>query len=92
MPGVQDYEMVQPISWYGAGSRVRRTDWRRLSTTRDGDAANAYFEISHPFRPLKGQEFKLVTYRHNSSEDRAYFHDAEGHWSSGSCRVDNPAA
>jgi hypothetical protein len=31
---------------------------------------------------LKGQKFKLVTYRHNWGEDRAYFHNAEGHWTS----------
>ena len=32
----------------------------------------------HPHHPLKGQRFKLVTYRHNWGEDRVYFHDSGG--------------
>jgi len=27
---------------------------------------------------LKGQRFKLITYRHNWGEDRVYFHDNGG--------------
>jgi lipopolysaccharide biosynthesis protein len=27
---------------------------------------------------LRGQKFKLITYRHNWGEDRVYFHDATG--------------
>jgi hypothetical protein len=33
------------------------------------------FVVTHPFHPLKGREFALVTYRHNWGEDRVYFHD-----------------
>jgi hypothetical protein len=40
------------------------------------------FEITHPYHPLRGQKFKLVTYRHNWGEDRVYFHNAEGRLSS----------
>src|SRR5947209_4795882 len=36
------------------------------------------FEITHPHHPLRGQSFKLVTYRHNWGEDRVYFHDSSG--------------
>ncbi|MBV9341888.1 MAG: Y4bD/Y4pK family protein [Acidobacteria bacterium] len=32
----------------------------------------------HPHHPLKGQKFRLITHRHNWSEDRVYFHDAQG--------------
>ena len=32
----------------------------------------------HPYHPLRGQTFKLVTYRRNWGEDRVYFHDAGG--------------
>ena len=32
----------------------------------------------HPFHPLCGREFDLVTYRHNWGEDCAYFHDDQG--------------
>ncbi len=34
--------------------------------------------MTHPFHPLFGQEFELVTYRHNWGEDRVYFCDAHG--------------
>jgi hypothetical protein len=34
--------------------------------------------VIHPHHPLKGQCFKLVTYRHNWGEDRVYFHAADG--------------
>jgi hypothetical protein len=57
-------------------------DWRRLSTTQHCDAADTSFEITHPFHPLRGQKFQLVTYLHNWGEDRVYFHNAEGRWTS----------
>ena len=36
------------------------------------------FRIVHPFHPVTGQEFELVAWRHNWSEDRVYFHDRAG--------------
>ena len=57
---------------------THRLHWRRLSTTPHGDLADINFEITHPHHPLRGQKFKLVTYRHNWGENRVYFHDAEG--------------
>ncbi len=36
---------------------------------------NTRFKVSHPFHPLVGQEFILITYRQNWGEDRVYFHD-----------------
>jgi hypothetical protein len=36
------------------------------------------FQITHPFHPLSGQRFSLLTYRHNWGEDRVYFHDEGG--------------
>ena len=38
--------------------------------------------MTHPFHPLRGREFLLVTYRHNWGEDWVYFHDDEGRLSS----------
>lgn len=35
--------------------------------------------MTHPFHPLRGREFDLVTYRQNWGEDRVYFHDDQGH-------------
>ena len=52
--------------------------WRRSSTATHGDLADTNFEITHPHHPLRGQKFKLITYRHNWGEDRFYFHNAEG--------------
>lgn len=37
--------------------------------------------MTHPFHPLKGREFVLVTYRHNWGEDRVYFYDESGNLS-----------
>jgi len=34
--------------------------------------------ITHPFHPLYGQEFELISYRHNWGEDRVYFYDHNG--------------
>src|SRR5262245_57287105 len=36
------------------------------------------FRIIHPFHPLAGQEFELVTYRHNWGEERVYFQSSGG--------------
>ena len=52
------------------------------STARHDDAGDDCFEITHPFHPLRGQKFRLVTYRHNWGEDRVYFHDHQGRWTS----------
>src|ERR1035438_9357207 len=57
---------------------ARRRHWRRSSTATHGDLADTNFEITHPHHPLRGQKFKLITYRHNWGEDRVYFHNAEG--------------
>ena len=36
------------------------------------------FQVTHPFHPLFGREFTLVTYRRNWGEHRVYFHDDTG--------------
>jgi hypothetical protein len=61
---------------------ARIQNWRRWLTAPHGDVVDTNFEITHPHHPLRGQKFKLVTYRHNWGEDRAYFHNAEGRLSS----------
>jgi hypothetical protein len=50
----------------------------RITTTPHADDGGSTFEVAHPHHPLKGQRFKLVTYRHNWGEDRVYFHDSTG--------------
>ena len=61
---------------------ARPLRWRGPSTTPHSELADTTFEIIHPHHPLKGQNFKLVTYRNNWGEDRVYFHDGKGRLSS----------
>ena len=48
------------------------------SIAPDCDDARRTFQVTHPFHPLCGREFELVTYRQNWGEDRVYFHDDQG--------------
>jgi hypothetical protein len=57
---------------------ARSCRWPSPSTTAHRDDADTTFEVIHPHHPLRGQTFKLVTYRHNWGEDRVYFHDSGG--------------
>ena len=34
--------------------------------------------MTHPFHPLCGREFQLVTFRQNWGEERVYFYDDNG--------------
>lgn len=36
------------------------------------------FRITHPFHPLSGQQFAVVTYHHSFGDQRVFFHDADG--------------
>ena len=49
-----------------------------MSNAPHRDGAQRRFRVTHPFHPLAGREFDLVTYRHNWGEDRVYFHDDDG--------------
>ena len=40
------------------------------------------FEITHPFHPLRGQQFTLVNRRRNWGEDRVFYFDGDGKLSS----------
>ena len=52
--------------------------WPVPSTAAHADGNSTAFDVTHPHHPLRGQSFKLVTYRHNWGEDRVYFHDSSG--------------
>ena len=45
----------------------------------DPAGAPRVVRIIHPFHPLFGREYGLVTYRKNWGEDRVYFHNEAGH-------------
>ena len=36
------------------------------------------FRVTHPFHPMGGQEFEVVSYYHSGSEKRIFFHDKNG--------------
>jgi hypothetical protein len=40
------------------------------------------FSVTHPFHPLHGQQFELLSYRHAWDEYRVFFYDREGRLSS----------
>ena len=69
---------IPPADPVRSQNSVPRVLWPRQSTTAHGDSADSSFEVIHPHHPLKGQRFKLVTYRHNWGEDRVYFHHSGG--------------
>jgi len=37
------------------------------------------FTVTHPFHPLYGQQFEILTYRHNWGEYRVTFYDTPDH-------------
>ena len=47
-------------------------------TTPDARGEAQTFEVTHPFHPLYGQRFELVTRRHNWGDARVYYHDEAG--------------
>ena len=49
--------------------------WSKPSTTPLLNGEAETFQITHPFHPLSGKDFELVTCRHNWGEKRVYFHD-----------------
>jgi hypothetical protein len=57
---------------------IHRRRWSSPSTTAYADRAEGTFEVTHPHHTLRGQNLKLVTYRHNWGEDRVYFHASSG--------------
>jgi hypothetical protein len=48
------------------------------SSAPDLNGACQTFQVTHPFHPLRGREFTLVTYHRNWGEHRVYFHDDAG--------------
>jgi hypothetical protein len=40
--------------------------------------ATGRFRVTHPYHPLRGQEFDLVSHSHIWEKDRVYYHDDRG--------------
>jgi hypothetical protein len=56
--------------------------WGKPSNAHLFDGTIKTFKVTHPFHPLCGNVYDLVTYRYNWGIDRAYYHDAKGKLSS----------
>lgn len=52
--------------------------WKTRSTTADTVGARETFRVTHPYHPLFGREYPLVTYCHGWGNHRVYFHDEAG--------------
>jgi hypothetical protein len=52
--------------------------WRTRSTTANAAGTGETFRVTHPYHPLFGREYKLVTYCHGWGSHRVYFHDDKG--------------
>ena len=66
--------MVSSASGAGWRSRwtFRQSPYRRPSTTQAGSDRQR-FRITHPFHPLKGEEYELVGFAHTWGEHRVFF-------------------
>jgi len=61
---------------------VRLRRWPTARSAPDCVSERRTFRVTHPFHPLYGRKFALVTCRHDWGEDRVYYHDDEGKLSS----------
>jgi len=57
---------------------VLQMDLTRPSNAPLCDGEVETFQVTHPFHPLKGKQYALITYRHNWGEDLVYYHDKRG--------------
>ena len=53
--------------------------WTKPSTTPSPSLAEGLFTVTHPFHPLYGQQFEILTCRHNWGEYRITFYDTPDH-------------
>ena len=53
--------------------------WTKPSTTPSPSLAEGVFTVTHPFHPLYGQQFEILTYRHNWGEYRVTFYQTPEH-------------
>jgi hypothetical protein len=56
----------------------RSSPWPRSSNAHLCRDNAQTFQITHPFHPLYGKSYSLVTYRHTWGVDRVYYHDEVG--------------
>src|SRR5437764_10363769 len=59
-------------------SGARTTRWRKPRIAPRDAHLPRVFTVTHPFHPLQGQTFELLTYRFNCGEDRVVYVRADG--------------
>lgn len=57
---------------------VRQKCFQESSNAPKRNHHERTFRVTHPYHPLLGQKFQLITYRNHWGEDRVYFHDDKG--------------
>jgi hypothetical protein len=62
-----------------SGDIFQRRRWTQPSTTPSPSLAEGIFTVTHPFHPLFGQQFEILTCRHNWGEYRVTFYDTPEH-------------
>jgi len=51
---------------------------KRLRNAPHSKVGPLHFRITHPYHPLSGQDFEVVSHRKYFTEDRVYFFDETG--------------
>src|SRR5438128_11092001 len=71
------------VSFQNVGSSTERAFrpflWTQPSTTPSPSLAEGVFTVTHPFHPWYGQQFEILTYRHNWGEYRVTFYETPDH-------------
>jgi Family of unknown function (DUF5372) len=71
-------ESVDTLARMSCGISQQR-HWTKPSTTPSPSLAEGLFTVTHPFHPLYGQQFEILTCRHNWGEYRITFYDTPDH-------------
>ena len=66
--------------------------WTKPSTTPSPSLAEGVFTVTHPFHPLYGQQFEILSYRHNWGEYRVTFYETPEPVRSAASGLDQPCS
>ncbi len=74
------------VIWISSPLATRSSNWGKCvfasypkpSNASDLSGECQTFQVTHPFHPLRGRQFTLVTYRRSWGEHHVYFHDDTG--------------
>ncbi|MDK1022180.1 MAG: DUF5372 family protein, partial [Candidatus Hydrogenedentes bacterium] len=57
---------------------IRSVHCQSPSIAPNSNAPQQCFRVTHPFHPLRGEQFEVLKYRQPWGEDRVYFYNREG--------------